>query len=83
MREKETLKTYSDRYYEMFNEINGDFDNGAISTFKIGLLAEHGFRKSLTRKLVTSVHQLMDWINKYKRVEGDQQQKKGKAKVIP
>ena len=74
---------YSDRYYEMFNEINGDFDNVAISTFKIGFPTEHGFRKSLTRKLVTSVHQLMDWINKYKRVEGDQQQEKGKAKVIP
>ena len=83
MREEETLKTYSDRYYKMFNEINGDFDNVAINTFKIGLPAEHRFKKSLTRKLVTSVHQLMDWINKYKRVEGDQQQEKGKAKVIP
>ena len=34
-------------------------------------------------KPVTSVHQLMDRIDKYKRVEEDQQQGKGKAKVIP
>ena len=39
----------------MFNEIDGDFDNVAISIFKVGLPAEYGLRKSLTGKLVTSV----------------------------
>ena len=67
----------------MYNEIDGDFEDVAISTFKVGLPNEHGLRKSLTGKPVTSVHQLMDWIDKYKRVEEDQQQGKGKAKVIP
>ena len=71
MREGGTLKTYLDRYWEMFNEIDGDFDDVAISTFKVGLPTEHGFRKSLTGKPVTSVCQLMDQINKYKRVEED------------
>ena len=37
MREGETLKTYSDRYWEMFNEIEGDFKDVAISTFKLSL----------------------------------------------
>ena len=83
MREGETLKAYSDRYWKMYNEIDGNFEDVAISTFKVGLLNEHGLRKSLTRKPVTSVRQLMDWIDKYKRVEEDQQQGKGKAKVIP
>ena len=83
MREEETLKTYSDRYWEMYNEIDGDFEDMAISTFKIGLLTENGLRKSLTGKPVTSVRQLMDQIDKYKRVEEDQQQGKGKAKAIP
>ena len=73
MQEGETLKTYSDKYWEIYNEIDGDFDDVAISTFKVGLSAEHGLRKSLTGKPVTSVHQLMDWIDKYKRVEEDQQ----------
>ena len=37
MQEGETLKTYSDRYWEMFNEIEGEHDDVAISTFKAGL----------------------------------------------
>ena len=71
MREGKTLKTYSDRYWEMFNKIDGDFDDVTISTFKLGLLAEHDLRKSLTGKSVTSIRQLMDQIDKYKRVEKD------------
>ena len=67
----------------MFNEIYGDFDDVAISTFKLGLPIEHGLRKSLTGKSVTSIRQLMDRIDKYKKVEEDQQQDKGKGKVIP
>ena len=59
MREGKTLKAYSNRYWEMFNEIDGDYDDVAISTFKAGLPAKHGLRKSLTDKLVASVHQLM------------------------
>ena len=73
---------YSNRYWEMFNEIDGDIDDVAIRTFKVGLPAEHNLRKSLTKKPVRSVHQLMDRINEYNRVEEDQQQGKGKAKVI-
>ena len=67
----------------MFNEIDGDFDELAISSFKLGLPADHGLRKSLTGKLITSVCQLMERIDKYKRVEEDLQQGKGKDKVIP
>ena len=55
MQEGNTLKTYSDRYWEMFNEINGESDDVAIRTFKVGLPTEHGLRKSLTRKPATSV----------------------------
>ena len=82
-REGETLKTYSNRYWEMFNEIDGDFDNVAVRTFKVDLPTEHELSKSLTGKPVTSVRQLMDRIDKYKRVEEDQQRDKGKSKVIP
>ncbi|XP_065620391.1 uncharacterized protein LOC136063650 [Quercus suber] len=82
MQEGETLKTYLDRYCEMFNEIDGDFDKVAISTFKLSLPADHGLRKSLIGKLVTNVRQLIDRIDKYKKVEEDQQQGKGKDKVI-
>ena len=83
MRKGETLKAYLDRYWEIFNEIDGSYDDVAISTFKTGLPAEHDLRKSLTGKPVTSVHLLMDMIDKYRRIEEDQLQGKGKAKVIP
>ncbi|XP_065633781.1 uncharacterized protein LOC136069316 [Quercus suber] len=79
MREGEIVKAYSDRYWEMFNEIDGDFDDVVISTFEVGLLAERGLRKSLTGKPVTSsestntqainavfrepVHQILEKIN--------------------
>jgi len=56
----------------MFNKIDGDFDDVVISNFKVGLLAEHGLRKSLTSKPVTNMHQLMDRIDKYKKVEENQ-----------
>ena len=77
------MKTYSDRYWEMFNKIDGDFVDVAVRTFKVGLPTEHNLKKSLTRKLVRSVRQLMEHIDEYKWVEEDQQQRKWKAKVIP
>ena len=83
MREGEFVKTYSERYWEMFNEIDVDFDEVAIKTFKVGLPSEHGLRKSLTSKPVTSLRQLMDRVDKCKRIEDDQQKGKGKVKIIP
>ena len=56
----------------MYNEIEGNFDDVAINTFKSGLSTEHDLRKSLIGKSVTSLRQLIDWIDKYKRVEEDQ-----------
>ena len=56
----ETLKTYLDKYWEIYNDIDGDFEDVAISTVKVGLHAEHGLRKSLTGKPVTNVRQFID-----------------------
>ena len=50
MREGESVKAYSERNWEMFNEIDGDFDEVAIKTFKVGLPFEYGLRKFLTGK---------------------------------
>ncbi|XP_075665525.1 uncharacterized protein LOC142635211 [Castanea sativa] len=66
----------------MFNEIDRNVEDVVIRTFKVGLPAEHGLRKSLTRKPVSNVRQLMERINKYEWVEEDQQLGKGKAKVV-
>ncbi|XP_065619326.1 uncharacterized protein LOC136063214 [Quercus suber] len=83
LREGETLKAYSDRYCEMFNDMEDNFDAVALDTFKLGLPTDHSLRTSLSSKPVTNMRQLMDRIEKYKRVEEDQQQGKGKDKVIP
>ena len=72
MRNGETMKTYLGRYWEMYNEMDGNFDDIAINTFKSNLPTEHDLRKSLTGKPATSVCQLMNQINKYNRVEEDQ-----------
>nr|XP_023881347.1 uncharacterized protein LOC111993749 [Quercus suber] len=63
--------------------MEGNFDAMALETFKLGLPTDHGLRTSSSSKPVTSMRQLMDRIEKYKRVEEDQQQEKGKEKVIP
>ena len=55
MHDGETLKAYSGRYCEMYNEMDGNFDDVAINTFKSSLPAEHGLKKSLTGKPATSV----------------------------
>ena len=41
--------------------------------FKVGLPTEHELRKSLTKKLMQSMRQLIDRIDKHKRVKDDQQ----------
>ena len=56
MREGEFVKAYAERYWEMFNEIDGDFDEVGIRTFKVDLPSDHGLRKSLTGNPVTSLH---------------------------
>ena len=83
MKEGKTLRTYSDRYWETYNEIDGNFEDAAVRTFKVGLPTEHELRKSLTMKPALSMRQLINCIGKYKRVEEDQTRGKGKAKVFP
>ena len=67
----------------MYNEMDGNFNDVAINTFKSDLPTKHDLRRSLTGKPITSVQQLMDRIDKYKWVEEDQLQGKGNEKVIP
>ena len=38
MKEGETLKNYMDKYWEIYNEIDGDFDDVAVRAYKVGLL---------------------------------------------
>ncbi|XP_030941981.1 uncharacterized protein LOC115967005 [Quercus lobata] len=80
MREGETLKTYSDMYWELYNELDGDFEDVMVCTFKNGLPVEFNLWESLTRRPVRTMKQLMDRIDEHKRVEDDRAKIKGKAK---
>ena len=50
MREGETLKNYSNRYWEIYNEIVGDFEDVVVRTFKVGLPTHFNLWKSFTMK---------------------------------
>ncbi|XP_065621132.1 uncharacterized protein LOC136063985 [Quercus suber] len=83
MQEGETLKTYSDRYWKMFNEMEGDFDGVALSTFKLGLPTDHGLRKSLTGKPVTNVRQLMDLLTSTKELRKISSKERERTRLSP
>ncbi|XP_075665629.1 uncharacterized protein LOC142635334 [Castanea sativa] len=67
----ETLRNYSNRYWELYNEIGGGNEKIAASTFRIGLPEESGLRESLTLKPPEDMRQLMRRIEEYKRLEDD------------
>ena len=50
IREGETFKNYFNRYWELYNEINGDFEDIAVRAFKVGLPTHFDLWKSLTMK---------------------------------
>ena len=75
------MKTYSDRYWEMFNEIDGDFDDVAIKTFKIRLATEHDLRKSLTKKPVRSVLDLWTTLMNTREWRKTNNKERGKVRL--
>ena len=82
MREGKTLRAYSNRYWELYNEIGGENGRIAASTFKVGLPIDFDLRALLALKPVTNMNKLMEWVEEYKRLDDDQLQDKAKAKVL-
>lgn len=54
----ETLRQYSDRYLELYNEIRGNHENVAARMFKVGLSMGFELRKSLTKNLIGDMQKL-------------------------
>ena len=67
----------------MYNELDENHDDVAISTFKSGLPTEYGLRKSLTGKPIANIHQLMDRIDKYKRWKKTSYKEKERRSSFP
>ncbi|KAH7862454.1 hypothetical protein Vadar_005027 [Vaccinium darrowii] len=73
MRQKddETLRQYSKRYWETFNEIENCSEEYALATFKTSLPMHSKLRESLTMHPVKTVAKLMERIQEHARVEDD------------
>ena len=82
MRAGETLRSYASRYWELYNEIGGNNERVAASTFRIGLPKNFELRESLTKKPPEGMRQLMRRIEEYKRLKDDRLQSKGKAPMM-
>ena len=78
----ETFCSYTSWYWELYNEISGDNEKIAASTFRIGLPKDFELQESLTKRPSEDMRQLMRHIEEYKRLEDDQLQSKGKAPLI-
>lgn len=79
MRSGGTLRSYANRYWELYNEIGGGNEQVAASTFLLGFLEDSELRDFLTMRPPEGMHQLMRRIEDYKRLEDDRLQGKGKA----
>ena len=82
MRVGETLRSYTSRYWELYNEIGGGNENIAASTFRMGLPEDSELRESLMKRSPKDMRQLMRRIEEYKCLEDDRLQSKGKALLI-
>ena len=77
----ETLRSYTSRYWELYNEIGRGNEKIAASTFQLGLPEDSELRDSLTKRPLEDMRRLMRRIEEYKRLEDNRQQNKGKAPI--
>ena len=78
----ETLRSYANRYWELYNKIGGGNEKIEVSTFRMGLPENSKLQESLTKKPPEDMRQLMRRIEEYKRLEDDRLQSKGKAPLV-
>ena len=71
MKVDKTLRSYANRYWELYNEINGGNEKIVVSTFRMGLPKDLELRESLTKRPPEDMRQLMRRIEEYKRLEDD------------
>ncbi|XP_023870533.2 uncharacterized protein LOC111983103 [Quercus suber] len=77
----ETLRNYTSRYWELYNEIDGGNEKITASNFRLGLPEDSELRDLLTRRPPEDMRQLMRRIKEYRRFEDDRQQNKFKAPI--
>ncbi len=63
LEDNETIKEYSTRFWETYNDIDGCDEEVAVRTFKLGLIPDTGLRQSLTKRPAPTVAKLMHRID--------------------
>ena len=74
MRVGETLRSYADQYWELYNKIGGSNEKIVASTFRMGLPEDSELRELLTKRPPEDMRLLMRRIGKYKCLEDDRLQ---------
>uniref|UniRef100_A0A2N9G140 Uncharacterized protein n=1 Tax=Fagus sylvatica TaxID=28930 RepID=A0A2N9G140_FAGSY len=71
LEDNETLKDYSIRFWETYNDIEACGEEVAIATFKMGLPTDSGLRQSLVKHPPRDLGKLMYKIDQFVRIEED------------
>ena len=67
----ETLRSYINRYWELYNKISGCNEKIIANTFRLGLPEDSELRESLSKRPPKDMRQFMRRIEEYKRLEDD------------
>jgi hypothetical protein len=83
MKAGETLKSYSTRYWEVYNDIDACDEDIVVKTFRFGLHEDSKLRKSFTKRPPLSMAELMTHLEEHIRVEDDPKSRAKTAEVAP
>ena len=71
MKNSKSLKSYSSRYWEIYNEVDECTKEIIVKTFKLGLDPDSELRQNLIKRLAKSMRDLISRIEQFVRVEDD------------
>uniref|UniRef100_A0A2N9GWW3 RNase H type-1 domain-containing protein n=1 Tax=Fagus sylvatica TaxID=28930 RepID=A0A2N9GWW3_FAGSY len=83
MKVGETLKSYSTRYWEVYNDIDACDEDIVVKTFRFGLHEDSKLRKSFTKRPPINMAELMTRLEQHIRVEDDPKSAAKIAEVAP
>ncbi|GFZ15662.1 hypothetical protein Acr_25g0000710 [Actinidia rufa] len=67
----ESIRNYSKRYWETYNEIKGCSDEMAVASYKLGLSPRDSLWENLTLDPPNGLQDLMSWVEMLARLEDD------------
>jgi hypothetical protein len=83
MKDGETLKSYSTRYWEIYNDIDACDEDIVVKTFQFGLHQDSKLKKSFAKRPPVSMADLMTHLEQHIRVEDDSKSSTKAAEVAP